>query len=599
MAYKALYNKYRPATFEEVAGQRSIVRTLKNAISSGKIAHAYLFCGPRGTGKTSMARLFAKALNCEKGIGQQCNVCSNCEAINEGVHPDVIEIDAASNNGVDQVRDLIDKIRYAPIKGRYKVYIIDEVHMMSAGAFNALLKTLEEPPEQVIFILATTEPYKVLPTILSRCQRFDFGKIDDEDIREKLIWILDKEKVEYDEKGIDAIIALADGGMRDALSILDQVLAYSGNQLHEADVLTLFGLTSNLQKIELLKLIRAGDVSRVLGKLEEFLNSGVDIKRLSDSLLEILKDLVIYEKTHEESLLTSISEKEALELEPLIDAAYANRMIQILIKTQIDFKSVSNIRSLFELTLLQLCTLNSESLAEPAPAVISMPKTIEKKVEPKSVPAAKPVTPASEPAPKIEPLKETVTVKNESTPPSFLFDEEAKVAPTVAPVPTPAPAAKAPEVVVPLDLSPVKNPKIEPEGEMNSLDPATVVNIMVLGNKDSRYALTKRWPELDALKAHPTFGNLASLLADGHPFCLCDEVLLLTYNFTRQRNKANVKANQAALSQMVSVLLGKKVFVYALDRNDAAQCQKDYFSLLQLNKLPDKKKIVLNLPEGE
>jgi DNA polymerase-3 subunit gamma/tau len=592
MAYKALYNKYRPVTFEEVAGQRSIVRTLKNAISSGKIAHAYLFCGPRGTGKTSMARLFAKALNCEKGIGQQCNECSNCQAINEGVHPDVIEIDAASNNGVDQVRDLIDKIRYAPIKGRYKVYIIDEVHMMSAGAFNALLKTLEEPPEQVIFILATTEPYKVLPTILSRCQRFDFGKIDDEDIREKLIWILDKEKVEYDEKGIDAIISLADGGMRDALSILDQVLAYSGNQLHEADVLTLFGLTSNTQKIELLKLIRQGDVSRVLGKLEEFLNSGVDIKRLSDNLLEILKDLVIYEKTHEESLLTSISEKEALELEPLIDAAYANRMIQILVKTQIDFKSVSNIRSLFELTLLQLCTLNSESLAEPTAPVVPAPKVVVKKEEPKPVAEVK-----TAPAP------ETVTVKNESTPPSFLFEEESKpVAPhTPAPAPTAptAPAAKAPEVVVPLDLSAVKNPKVVPEGDMYVLDPGTIVNIMVLGNKDSRYALTKRWPELDALKAHPVYGSLASLLADGHPFCLCDEVLLLTYNFTRQRNKANVKANQTAISQMVSVLLGKKVFVYALDRNDAAQCQKDYFSLLQLNKLPDKKKIVLNLPKGE
>jgi DNA polymerase-3 subunit gamma/tau len=426
----------------------------------------------------------------------------------------------------------------------------------------------------------------------SRCQRFDFGKIDDEDIREKLIWILDKEKVEYDEKGIDAIISLADGGMRDALSILDQVLAYSGNQLHEADVLTLFGLTSNIQKIELLKLIRQGDVSRVLGKLEEFLNSGVDIKRLSDNLLEILKDLVIYEKTHEESLLTSISEKEALELEPLIDAAYANRMIQILVKTQIDFKSVSNIRSLFELTLLQLCTLNSESLAEPTAPVVPAPKVVVKKEEPKPVAEVK-----TAPAP------ETVTVKNESTPPSFLFEEESKpVAPhTPAPAPTAptAPAAKAPEVVVPLDLSAVKNPKVVPEGDMYVLDPGTIVNIMVLGNKDSRYALTKRWPELDALKAHPVYGSLASLLADGHPFCLCDEVLLLTYNFTRQRNKANVKANQTAISQMVSVLLGKKVFVYALDRNDAAQCQKDYFSLLQLNKLPDKKKIVLNLPKGE
>jgi hypothetical protein len=288
----------------------------------------------------------------------------------------------------------------------------------------------------------------------------------------------------------------------------------------------------------------------------------------------------------------------------LIDAAYANRMIQILIKTQIDFKSVSNIRSLFELTLLQLCTLNSESLAEPVTAPAPAPKAAPKKEEPKPAAEVK-VAPAEV---KAAPAPETVTVKNESTPPSFLFDDEPKpsaphaLAPApAAPAPTApaAPAAKAPEVVVPLDLSSVKNPKVVPEGEMYALDPATVVNIMVLGNKDSRYALTKRWPELDALKAHPVYGSLASLLADGHPFCLCDEVLLLTYNFTRQRNKANVKANQTAISQMVSVLLGKKVFVYALDRNDAAQCQKDYFSLLQLNKLPDKKKIVLNLPKGE
>ncbi|MCQ2742871.1 MAG: DNA polymerase III subunit gamma/tau, partial [Bacilli bacterium] len=360
MSYKALYNKYRPSTFEEVAGQRSIVKTLKNAIESDKIGHAYLFCGPRGTGKTSMARLFAKALNCEHGIGCQCNECSNCIAINEGVHPDVVEIDAASNNGVDQVRDLIEKVRYSPIKGKKKIYIIDEVHMMTQGAFNALLKTLEEPPEHVIFVLATTEPYKVLPTILSRCQRFDFGKIDPEDIKAKLRWVLDKEFINYDEKGLQAVTSLADGGMRDALSILDQVLAYSGESFTEHDVLTLFGLTSNAEKIELIKLLHQGDVSGVLAKLELFISSGIDIKRLCDNLLEILKDVIIYEKTHEETLLTSINEGEALELEPLISAKEANKMISVLLKTQINFKSVSNVRSLFELTLLQLASLSEE-----------------------------------------------------------------------------------------------------------------------------------------------------------------------------------------------------------------------------------------------
>ena len=221
MAYKALYRTYRPSTFEEVAGQHHVVQTIKNALASGKIAHAYLFAGPRGTGKTTMAKLLAKALNCEHGIGCQCNECKNCQAINDGTHPDVLEIDAASNNGVEEIRDLIDKVKYGTILGRYKVYIIDEVHMMTAGAFNALLKTLEEPPEHVIFILATTEPHKILPTILSRCQRYDFTKVSDQDIKERIKVVLKKENITYNEEAINLVISLADGGMRDALSILD------------------------------------------------------------------------------------------------------------------------------------------------------------------------------------------------------------------------------------------------------------------------------------------------------------------------------------------------------------------------------------------
>lgn len=230
MAYQALYRKYRPASFDEVVGQKHIVQTLKNAIANQRIAHAYLFCGPRGTGKTSIAKIFARTLNCT-GENPPCMECENCKLSLDGTHPDIIEIDAASNNGVDEVRALIERVNYSPMEGKYKIYIIDEVHMMTSGAFNALLKTIEEPPEHVIFIFATTEPHKVLPTILSRCQRYDFSKVSNHDIQQRLIQICEKENVNADEDALEFIATLADGGMRDALSILDQCIAYEQNHI--------------------------------------------------------------------------------------------------------------------------------------------------------------------------------------------------------------------------------------------------------------------------------------------------------------------------------------------------------------------------------
>ena len=252
MSYKALYRTYRPSTFEEVYGQQHIVKTLSNAIKENKIAHAYLFCGPRGTGKTSMARLFAKALNCEEGFGKQCNHCTNCTSITDGTHPDVIEIDAASNRGIDDIRDLINKVKYAPIRGKYKVYIIDEVHMMTSEAFNALLKTLEEPPANVVFILATTEPFKLMPTILSRVQRYDFSKVSDSNLLANLKRVCEKEGVTFEEEALKLITTLSDGGVRDSLSLLDQAIAYSGNELTTSVVQELFGLSTTEEKLNII-----------------------------------------------------------------------------------------------------------------------------------------------------------------------------------------------------------------------------------------------------------------------------------------------------------------------------------------------------------
>ncbi len=313
MSYQVLYRTYRPSKFDEVVGQEYIVKILKNTIKNKRIAHAYLFAGPRGTGKTTIAKLFAKAINCEDFNEEACDNCPSCLAFKENNHQDIIELDAASNNSVDDIREIIEQVPYSPIVGKYKVYIIDEVHMLSSSAFNALLKTLEEPPAHVVFILATTDPQKIIPTVLSRCQRYNFSKISNLNMEKKMVEILNKEHLQYEDKALDEVAMLAEGGMRDALSILEQILSYNNDGIFLEDVQRIFGLSTKEEKVELLIKIH-NDLTGSINLLRQMYDSGIDPKRLCVDLLEIIKESLIYSDDQNETLLNKLSKFDCMNI---------------------------------------------------------------------------------------------------------------------------------------------------------------------------------------------------------------------------------------------------------------------------------------------
>lgn len=354
MAYQVLYRTYRPAKFSEVVGQDYIIKTLVNAIKNNKIAHAYLFAGPRGTGKTTIAKLFAKAINCENFEDEACDKCDNCLAYLDGNHPDIIELDAASNNGVDDIREIIEQVPYAPLMGKYKVYIIDEVHMLTTQAFNALLKTLEEPPAHVIFILATTDPQKVIPTVLSRCQRYNFSKINLFEIKKRTIEVLKSENIPYEEKAIEEISRLAEGGMRDALSLLEQCLAYNPNEVKLEDIEHIFGLTSTSKEVELYKNIHTNQISDVVKTLRDMYGQGMDSKRLAVDLIEIIKDVLIYSDQGKDNLLSKLTASEAQEIMKLVSTDVLLKDAKNLEDVIAREKQNANFLSYLELALIQM-----------------------------------------------------------------------------------------------------------------------------------------------------------------------------------------------------------------------------------------------------
>ncbi|WP_434108977.1 DNA polymerase III subunit gamma/tau [Enterococcus faecalis] len=356
MAYQALYRVWRSQRFDDVVGQKAITQTLKNAIVQKKTSHAYLFTGPRGTGKTSAAKIFAKAINCKHSQdGEPCNVCETCVAITEGRLNDVIEIDAASNNGVEEIRDIRDKAKYAPTQAEYKVYIIDEVHMLSTGAFNALLKTLEEPPQNVIFILATTEPHKIPLTIISRTQRFDFKRISTQDIVDHMAHIMQEMALDYEEQALYVIGRAAEGGMRDALSILDQTISFSDEKVTLEDAMQVTGSLTYEMMDHYIQCCVAGDVERALEGLESILGEGKVARRFLEDLLLYCRDLLMYQQAPKLLAEKAGTLTEAFkELATQTPAEKIYQLIQILSDTQNEIRFTNNANIYLEVATVKL-----------------------------------------------------------------------------------------------------------------------------------------------------------------------------------------------------------------------------------------------------
>lgn len=365
MSYTALYRKWRPTSFEEVRGQDHIVKTLKNQINSGRIGHAYLFCGTRGTGKTSIAKIFARAVNCEHPVdGSPCGECSMCRQIVEGASLNVVEIDAASNNGVENIRDIREQVQYPPTDGRYRVYIIDEVHMLSIGAFNALLKTLEEPPSYVIFILATTEVHKIPITILSRCQRYDFKRISIDTIAGRLAELTQAEQIDVDDRALRYVARAADGSMRDALSLLDQCVAFHfGEKLTYDNVLEVLGAVDNRVFSKLFQAVLASDTKACIREIEEMIIQGRDLSQLVNDFVWYMRNLLIAKTTDEPGDMLDMSEENLAVLKEEaagVDTETLMRYIRIFSELSGQLRYASQKRILVEIAFIKLTTPSME-----------------------------------------------------------------------------------------------------------------------------------------------------------------------------------------------------------------------------------------------
>ena len=562
MAYKTLYRVYRPQRFEDVAGQEHIIITLKHAVEENKIAHAYLFCGPRGTGKTTIAKLLAKAVNCT-GSPKPCDQCENCQQITLGTHPDVIEIDAASNNGVDEIRDLIEKVKYAPTQGKYKVYIVDEFHMMSPSASNALLKTLEEPPTHVIFIFATTEPHKILPTIISRCQRFDFTKLSVPDILSRMEDILKEEHYQCDKEALELIAKLADGGMRDALSILEQCLAYNDKHLTIQDVNQIYGIVSLENKIDFIKMILSKDMKKALSTLENMKINGIDIKRLTLDLVDILKDIVIYRNTQDESILFVLSKYYLDLIVPYIGCEEALNFIDILMDASEKYAKVINPSVYFELAILKMCNqIQDEKIVHIETVKVPQQQVVETPASPEVIEDEEIID---------EPVLDIVEDATEEEP--YIHQEVVEEVPTFE-------FEKEPDIQADVDND-------------IHVDEADIMNILVQAKRTILESIQERWPIIKRYLANLNMAKSAGMLCDGTAVAACEGGLIISFEYQPSVNAVNYYKNYKQLSAFLQEVLGSEYRFIAIQQDEWIKMRSHFIELKRQGQLPEPHELTL------
>lgn len=568
MVYKALYRTYRPHSFETVVGQKHIVQTLQNALKQRKISHAYLFCGPRGTGKTTVAKLVAKSVNCINQEQAPCNECEYCKSIQSGNHPDVIEIDAASNNGVDEIRDLIEKVKYAPLQAKYKVYIVDEVHMLTQGAFNALLKTLEEPPSHVIFILATTEPHKVLPTIISRCQRYDFVRVNTKAIQGRIEEVLDQENIKYESEATRLISQLADGGVRDALSILEQVIAYSGEELSTQHVNDIYGIATTQDKFRILDAIIRKDVSDLMNEIDFISKKNIDIKRLTNDLMELLKESIVFAFTNDQKLLNKLSVNEAQSLnriEPLVGL----KMIEDLMDTAEKYRTASDLMSYFEIGLLKVMGHLTHTEAKPQ---------IIEKVEVAKKPTEKNIQPLKEIVNKVEKpiIKEA---KNNEVKQGI---EEEKVQDVVQDKELKNEDKKAEAIQNDQNSFNIKD-------QIRILSIEDRIALFVAGDKVVRLKLSQEWMKIANSKLDFKWAKVAHLLADTDLVAANTEFLAVSHSDSEIVSELNSLDHEEELISFVEYLFNEPRRVFAMSKEEYAEAVNEFMKRSTQGKLPEAK----------